>query len=536
MGKLAGTSPAQSFVLTTMYANNYNGRLYLPDDIDTSHSQDQQSFGASSQFTGQALCLNMVPTHVGLGPPPSTRTGRTAISFAPPTPTPTHGLGTMRAASSPQLPYGDGQAPGRTIAPDIAMLLTQMTIQQDHLEQENQLLKQDNNAFHARLASVESRPAPVGDPAPSVTTVSDDREAAAKHKKQVARRARKERGLPPTPSIPDDDGLPSGPGALHQTFSDTPFYLGNTTLPPELIPVRTATQKYVSKIFRDRYLTPNFDGLITDSSNQYLINVVARKAERDLNDVNLRPQLLATSNATFDLAMIYQMAQKSFTNLRPKWRRQNNPELAARAELANRINRWKQRRSQKVQQKLTVVRAFAAVHKLDANVLTKLLDETYESDEASGPEDDSGESKEAWKARMASVAGIRVKSSAALAQLEFLEVLDVDWRSDEFSKLGHAMHKMWFNTLTKREKNAIVYIRVRGTGRSSSRIPELALWNFGISVPWLETARTLPENEVLLLDWNTHGNPAGADENFLAVLAQIDDHTDSDDRGDNNDA
>ncbi|KAF8194886.1 hypothetical protein K438DRAFT_1484883, partial [Mycena galopus ATCC 62051] len=127
----------------------------------------------------------------------------------------------------------------------------------------------------------------------------------------------------------------------------------------------------------------------------------------------------------------------------------------------------------------------------------------------SGPEDDSGESKEAWKARMASVAGIRAKSSAALAKLEFLEVLDADWRSDEFSKLGHAIHKMWFSTLTKREKNAIVYIRVRGTGRSSSRIPELAPWDFGISVPWLEKARALPQNKVLLVDWNTYGNPAG---------------------------
>ncbi|KAF7372234.1 hypothetical protein MVEN_00082900 [Mycena venus] len=301
---------------STMYGNNYDGRLYLPDDIETTCPPEQdpkrdfstQGSGAFPQFTGYGRHPNAVPTHMGPGPPPPTiRSGRAANSFEPPTPT--HGRGGMRAISSPQLPYGNGPALNHPIASDLAALVAKVTLRQDHLDQENQLLKRDNNALHARISSFESRPAPV-DPPPSLNTVSDPREAAAVRKKQAGRRAaRKERGVPPAPpipSVPDADCPPLDPSVLQQSAHGTPFYLGSDKLPPELVPVRTATQKFVSKIFRDfcgvgpkdewpdpsiirtneitneQYLTPNFAGLITDTSNQYLIAVVARKAEKDL--------------------------------------------------------------------------------------------------------------------------------------------------------------------------------------------------------------------------------------------------------------
>lgn len=38
----------------------------------------------------------------------------------------------------------------------------------------------------------------------------------------------------------------------------------------------------VKEITQEQYLTPRFDGLIKDASNQHLISVVARKAEMDL--------------------------------------------------------------------------------------------------------------------------------------------------------------------------------------------------------------------------------------------------------------
>ncbi|KAJ7939165.1 hypothetical protein B0H13DRAFT_1850900 [Mycena leptocephala] len=115
---------------------------------------------------------------------------------------------------------------------------------------------------------------------------------------------------------------------------------------------------------------------------------------------------------------------------------------------------------------------------------------------------------------MAATARISVASATALAKLEFLEVLNPNWRSDE---------KKWYKSLSARERNAIKYIRVRGTHQSSARIPDYTPWDFGISIPWLEENQKLPENEVLLADWNTCGNPAGFDATFFDSLPQDED-------------
>jgi hypothetical protein len=77
---------------------------------------------------------------------------------------------------------------------------------------------------------------------------------------------------------------------------------------------------------------------------------------------------------------------------------------------------------------------------------------------------------------------------------------------------------MWFESLTPRERNAIHYIRVRGTGRSSRRIPDVSPWDFGISTVWLEANLQIPENEVALEGWGTHGNPPGFDASFLEAI------------------
>lgn len=55
------------------------------------------------------------------------------------------------------------------------------------------------------------------------------------------------------------------------------------------------------------------------------------------------------------------------------------------------------------------------------------------SDEASGPEDDSEETKEAWKDRIAAKAGLG--ASKELGKLKFLEVIEPRWRSEEVSLL-----------------------------------------------------------------------------------------------------
>ncbi|KAJ7301769.1 hypothetical protein DFH08DRAFT_827236 [Mycena albidolilacea] len=533
-----------------MYGNNDYG-LYLPADLETTRPEQElnrnfheglypdssaQGSGTFSQNTGHAY-PHTIPT-LGLGPPsyvfsqfPMHNENSSMIQV------PSESGMAVPSRSSRSRPLTDTQCPysetpTQFMGPDIATLLAKMTMRQDHLDQENQLLKRDNNALHARISSFENRPTPVAAPPPS-DTVPDPRMAAAARKKEGRGRARKERGVPaaaPLPPVPEIDTPTSGTGAPQQNALQIPVYLGSAKLPPELLPVRTATQKFVSRVFREvcgvgkkgewpdssiirvkeitqeQYLTPRFDGLITDASNQYLISVVARKAEMDL--------------------LVHHMVENSFTNFGPQWRRQNNSDLAASNELNLRVGRWKQRRYLKIEQKLSILRTFVAKHGLDLNLLIKLLDEAHESDEASGPEADSGESQETWKARMAALLGIRVTSRAALDKLEFLEVLGADWRSDEWSQLALSSQE--------RERTS-KYICVRETGRSSSRIPDLAPWDFGISVPWLKEAHALPENKTLLADWKTYGNPARVDNTFFDMLARIDHNADDAYNADNDD-
>ncbi|KAF8174114.1 hypothetical protein K438DRAFT_1771718, partial [Mycena galopus ATCC 62051] len=170
-------------------------------------------------------------------------------------------------------------------------------------------------------------------------------------------------------------------------------------------------------------------------------------------------------------------SKKSFGNLKPKWRRQTNSQVAAHPQLEEQSNRRRQRRVLKVQQKTSVLRAFAAQHAVDPKDLAPLLHEQYEE---SGPEDNSEESKDAWKMRMAASCGITVTLRAVLAELNFVEVLVPEWRSDILSNIYHALQKYWFSTLNSREKKRITYVRAQETMRASARIPDVAPWDIGI--------------------------------------------------------
>jgi hypothetical protein len=138
--------------------------------------------------------------------------------------------------------------------------------------------------------------------------------------------------------------------------------------------------------------------------------------------------------------------------MKTQWRRQNNPEIAAKAALSDQANRQRQRRvlvcyivslslcerfsegdGQKVVQKKTITRAFAAKFNLDRIALEGVLHEAYESDEVSGPDLESDESHETWKLRMAAQNGLSVTSRDTLAKLQFVEVLKPEWRSDAVS-------------------------------------------------------------------------------------------------------
>ncbi|KAF8214772.1 hypothetical protein K438DRAFT_2008930 [Mycena galopus ATCC 62051] len=422
----------------------------------------------------------------------------------------------------------------RTSVPDIGAMLAAISLQQNRHAGQNQVLAEQNQALAAQNTTLQSRVdalelvalrAPDSD-APQI----DSRMAAALRKKKaktIRRREKANEGMINTDTQPSEND-PVAP--LSRASDLTGNYLGDKTLStPQAIEARRilSTQTFrevcsvsskeawpdphlirLNETTGERYPTPNFDAPVTDSGNSRLIGLIAQRMDQGLQASR------ADSGATWDLRFLRELAKKSFGNLKPGWRRQTNPQVAARAQLEGRSNRRRQHRILKVTQKTSVLRAFAAQHGVDPEALARLLHEQYESDEESGPEDDSDESKDAWKMRMASSCGITVTSRSALAELDFVEVLAPEWRSDVLSNVYHALHKYWFSTLNARERKQITYLRARTT-RTSTRIPDVAPWNIAISIPWLEANRLLPDNTLFLADWNAHGNPSGLDSTFF---------------------
>ncbi|KAJ7169320.1 hypothetical protein C8R43DRAFT_830483, partial [Mycena crocata] len=252
------------------------------------------------------------------------------------------------------------------------------------------------------------------------------------------------------------------------------------------------------------YLTPNFEKPVNDVHNQALIAKVASRVEDEF-----QVHALATCNATWDRKVLHDMAKNSFANFRPQWKRQHDAVLAAKAEHDKQANRWTQRRVTKTKQQKSRMKDYAKKQGLDPAVLKEILNPDHQSDEASGPESDTGEPQEVWEVRMAASSGYPVTSRVNSDKIKFVEVLSPEWRSNEFSSLLNDIQSYHFERLTAQERNAIRYVRVRGTGRTSSRIPDVSPWDFGINMAWLEENQRKPENAELLADWGTHGNPSG---------------------------
>ncbi|KAJ7934844.1 hypothetical protein B0H13DRAFT_1591307, partial [Mycena leptocephala] len=124
----------------------------------------------------------------------------------------------------------------------------------------------------------------------------------------------------------------------------------------------------------------------------------------------------------------------------------------------------------------------------------------------SGPEDDSNESKEAWKVRLASAAGLPLDPEAQ-QKTKILEILTPAWRSESYSRLIHAMQDFGVDDASSAEESNI-YHRV-GVGRASNRLPRYAPYDFGISPQWWSENSKHPANKTLLKDWTKYPEPDG---------------------------
>ncbi|KAJ7929476.1 hypothetical protein B0H13DRAFT_2310619 [Mycena leptocephala] len=151
---------------------------------------------------------------------------------------------------------------------------------------------------------------------------------------------------------------------------------------------------------------------------------------------------------------------------------------------------------QKSRRLAKILNAFAAQYGLDPAFLTDLINEQFLSDEASGPEDNSGESKEAWKVRLAAAANLPLHRDAQ-KELKILEILVPAWHSTGYSGLIRDMQRFRLNDATSDQE--LQYNRVSTADRLSDRIPRFAPYDFD----WFKWAE--PDSYGLSFDRNGDG-------------------------------
>ncbi|KAJ7927124.1 hypothetical protein B0H13DRAFT_2312912 [Mycena leptocephala] len=140
------------------------------------------------------------------------------------------------------------------------------------------------------------------------------------------------------------------------------------------------------------------------------------------------------------------------------------------------------------------------------------------SDEASGPDEEDETSKAMWKTRMAFKSGYEnLTTNDGTGNVEFLEVMDCERRTEEMAAALHEMATIAFDDLTPRQRNTFKFRRVRNTGRRPTCIPDRAPYNFGINGAWFDKNKDHPDYRELLVDWNTYPDPQGFGMNKHAV-------------------
>ncbi|KAJ6543075.1 hypothetical protein B0H19DRAFT_313837 [Mycena capillaripes] len=265
------------------------------------------------------------------------------------------------------------------------------------------------------------------------------------------------------------------------------------------------------------YPIPRFQQRVDDEYNKALCVSVAQQAARELRDRECWPQGLKLrqdgSDPNWDFVHLLHCSKEAFRNLKRGWKRNQTPELVAKKASTDR--QLKRREEKSVQSNSSAVE-IAEDLQLPQRFVRDAAHAEYQSDEVSGPESDSGESKEAWKVRILGAAGYPT-DHASVSSYNILEVLIQGWRIENVSlafwfpfclmifKYGKLLHESRRRNSGKRAQK---YLRIY-TDRVSTRIPRYAPYNSGINQAWLEEMKKNPENATLLADWNSYPEPEG---------------------------
>ncbi|KAJ7127597.1 hypothetical protein C8R43DRAFT_697223 [Mycena crocata] len=503
-------------------------RYHYDDRYQDAFREECDEFQVDERYPSLADPIPTMQRHyssIGRGPPPRPRSSSMnplAASTSQP----------RRSRSiHPRDVYDDFDDEESPEINNVQAMLAKFTLEhgrmmEQQLQQNRELLEQ-NRQIQARLANLESQPSSSAPSTDSERGRPANRATTTRGKKQFLRQ--RQRGVP-LPQFTESDSEVESTAAVAvsaETQSDCEENAATTELAPaELTIIRT----HVSKTFRracgvagkewpepgpiartnpitgEELLTPFFDYPVTDPRNHQILRDIAKQADVVLK--SSRPSKLSRT-ARWDLDFLLECAKKSFRNFKKDWNVAHNEDAAERARINDRTTRWSRRRETKVVHLHTQIEEYVKEHPdIPAKTVRNMIHEQHVSDEASGPEDGTGESQAAWDARMATAYDPRSRSTSR-KQRPYLEVLGCPWRSNEQTAVSHELQTMFEAALTPKELAASHYNRVTNTGRQSKRIPMTSPFDFGICREWLEDQRNDPDLAPLLTDWATYGDPPG---------------------------
>ncbi|KAI0351885.1 hypothetical protein OH77DRAFT_1438988 [Trametes cingulata] len=205
-------------------------------------------------------------------------------------------------------------------------------------------------------------------------------------------------------------------------------------------------------------------------------------------------------------ALIFALAKITWSGFKRVFDAERDEEKAKALARNARSSRWALRRDQKCHSLARAVDLYKQRHGgVDP---TPLLDVSMMSDEASGPEEDGGETKDEWKARMAECLGMGELDPAVFKALQVFEVIRPNWRSDAYTAVLQELREIYASTLTAKQAQCMIF-RVRTSGRTSDDPPAAAPYNFGYKSEWYEEFKEKDTHCVHLGDWGNYEDPPG---------------------------
>ncbi|KAF8493639.1 hypothetical protein JB92DRAFT_2835123 [Gautieria morchelliformis] len=211
----------------------------------------------------------------------------------------------------------------------------------------------------------------------------------------------------------------------------------------------------------------------------------ARDEIEDMKDAGYRP----------DSKCLYELAKTTWRMLKDRYLKQTDPRKKKMGQKNQHTARWK------ANWRRSAIVTFQDMYGFDPS---PLLHQDYQSDKASGPEDDLITEENAtdmmalWKRNLMEIDGLE----GSVDKFNFFEVIHPTWRSHCATTILHKLSDIRDAALTTKDKAAICRIRVY-TSRYSNVLPPTAPYDAMISDEWWEKF----SKDWDIKDWKTYGNP-----------------------------